>query len=76
MKRQRYFLVCSIAIFVSMILVFAGVAMAGGQKYKYKDKHKDKAPEFKVDPSWPKPLPNHWLIGQVPGVAVSIEKNK
>jgi len=71
MRRQRYFLVCSIAIFVSIILVFAGVAMAGGPK----DKHKDKAPEFKVDPSWPKPLPNHWLIGQVPGVAVDKDDN-
>jgi DNA-binding beta-propeller fold protein YncE len=25
---------------------------------------------FKVDPFWPKPLPNHWLVGAVAGVAV------
>lgn len=25
---------------------------------------------FSVDPFWPKPLPNNWLIGQVAGVAV------
>jgi hypothetical protein len=25
---------------------------------------------FKVDPLWPKPLPNHWLVGAVAGVAV------
>lgn len=30
----------------------------------------DKVPAFKVDPFWPKPLPNNWLIGQVSGVAV------
>ena len=22
------------------------------------------APMFEVDPLWPKPLPNHWLLGQ------------
>src|SRR3981081_2562213 len=27
-------------------------------------------PTFPVDPSWPKPLPNHWLVGAVVGVAV------
>lgn len=27
-------------------------------------------PKFKVDPFWPKPLPNRWLLGQVSGVAV------
>ena len=21
------------------------------------------APRFEVDPLWPKPLPNHWLLG-------------
>jgi len=25
---------------------------------------------FSVDPDWPKPLPNRWLVGQVAGVAV------
>ena len=28
------------------------------------------APRFMVDPFWPKPLPNRWLLGQVAGVAV------
>jgi DNA-binding beta-propeller fold protein YncE len=28
------------------------------------------APYFEVDPLWPKPLPNHWLIGSAIGVAV------
>src|SRR5260370_42324262 len=27
------------------------------------------APRFVVDPMWPKPLPNHWVIGSVIGVA-------
>jgi hypothetical protein len=28
------------------------------------------APKFEVDPMWPKPLPNHWLLGNVIGVNV------
>ena len=28
------------------------------------------APRFEVDPLWPKPLPNHWVIGQAIGVTV------
>jgi len=27
-------------------------------------------PTFHVDPNWPKPLPNHWIIGAVVGVSV------
>jgi DNA-binding beta-propeller fold protein YncE len=27
-------------------------------------------PQFQVDPFWPKPLPNNWLLGQVASVAV------
>src|ERR1043166_8352980 len=28
------------------------------------------APKFEVDPMWPKPLPNHWVMGNVIGVGV------
>ena len=28
------------------------------------------APMFEVDPFWPKPLPNHWLLGNAIGVGV------
>jgi hypothetical protein len=28
------------------------------------------APYFEVDPLWPKPLPNHWLLGAAVGVSV------
>jgi len=31
------------------------------------------APMFEVDPRWPKPLPNGWLIGMTIGVAVDAE---
>src|SRR5918992_4834754 len=28
------------------------------------------APYFEVDPFWPKPLPNHWLLGSAIGIDV------
>ena len=31
------------------------------------------APMFEVDPMWPKPLPNHWVLGSTIGVAVDAE---
>ena len=29
-----------------------------------------RVPQFEVDPFWPKPLPNQWLVGAIAGVAV------
>ena len=31
------------------------------------------APTFEVDPLWPKPLPNHWVLGNVIGVGVDAQ---
>src|SRR2546427_883125 len=31
------------------------------------------APMFQVDPLWPKPLPNHWLLGSTIGVSVDAQ---
>jgi hypothetical protein len=36
---------------------------------------KPHAPRFEVDASWPKPLPNSWIIGQVGGIAVDQNDN-
>jgi hypothetical protein len=33
------------------------------------------APKFEVDPMWPKPLPNHWVIGQTIGLDVDSHDN-
>jgi NHL repeat len=43
-------------------LVLAGASLLG-----------QAAPSFQVDPLWPKPLPNHWLLGSVTGVAVDAQ---
>src|SRR4051812_28199751 len=31
------------------------------------------APRFEVDPLWPKPLPNKWILGQTIGVSVDAQ---
>ena len=31
------------------------------------------APRFEVDVMWPKPLPNHWVLGNVIGVSVDAQ---
>lgn len=38
-------------------------------------KSAEEVPTFKVDPFWPKPLPDNWLLGQVTGVAVDSKDN-
>ena len=31
------------------------------------------APRFEVGPMWPKPLPNHWILGMTIGVSVDAQ---
>ena len=33
------------------------------------------APRFEVDPFWPKPLPNHWILGQTIGISIDAKDN-
>ena len=33
------------------------------------------APMFEVDPFWPKPLPNHWVLGSAVGVGIDSQDN-
>ena len=33
------------------------------------------APRFEVDPMWPKPLPNHWVMGMTVGVTTDAQDN-
>jgi DNA-binding beta-propeller fold protein YncE len=33
------------------------------------------APRFEVDPMWPQPMPNHWVMGNVIGVGVDTKDN-
>jgi DNA-binding beta-propeller fold protein YncE len=53
---------------VVTIGVAAALACAGSSAAQRPDEVM--APRFVVDPAWPKPLPNRWILGQVSGVAV------
>jgi DNA-binding beta-propeller fold protein YncE len=54
--------IITLAIASSVLQRKAAVEAAGVQ-----------APTFEVDPFWPKPLPNHWLIGMTIGVSVDAQ---
>ncbi|MCC7153491.1 MAG: hypothetical protein IT161_02890 [Bryobacterales bacterium] len=62
------------------VLVAAGIAaavfsMGWGIRLRHVEAALVEAPRFEVDPFWPKPLPNHWVIGAVIGVAVDGNDN-
>lgn len=60
-------------IAIGLATAFAGLGIAQFQLQQVAHAAAEKsvkAPVFEVDPFWPKPLPNHWLLGNVIGVAV------
>lgn len=57
------------AAFVALLLVF-GIGQAVLQNKADAQARTVQAPMFEVDPLWPKPLPNHWLLGMAIGVHV------
>jgi len=60
MKSQRIFLTLA-----SLMLIVPPAAAAA----------QTAAPQFQVEPFWPKPLPNNWLLGQVSGITVDRSNN-
>src|SRR5215475_317379 len=57
-----------------LALTFAfGIASVEFQKHATVDAAGVTGPKFEVDPFWPKPLPNHWVIGQT--IGLSVDKN-
>ena len=68
MKRQIY----SGAIFLALLIAL-GVGSALLQKRAAVEAAAVQAPIFEVDPMWPKPLPNHWLLGMTIGVSVDAQ---
>jgi hypothetical protein len=68
MTRSRLLLSTAIA-FASL----AGLALAIRVPVRAADSARPVAPRFEVDPMWPKPLPNHWILGQTIGVSVDAQ---
>jgi DNA-binding beta-propeller fold protein YncE len=54
-------------------LAAAGIGCSSTQEQASTEGAAGQAPMFEVDPLWPKPLPNHWVIGSAIGVSVDAE---
>jgi hypothetical protein len=50
-----------ISSFLGLLVLFAAICRALAQS---------DVPKFEVDPTWPKPLPENWVSGQISGVCV------
>ncbi len=55
------------------VAVLLGLANAALERQASAQGATVQAPLFQVDPYWPKPLPNHWLLGSAIGIAVDAQ---
>jgi DNA-binding beta-propeller fold protein YncE len=55
-------------VLVLVVLTASGVLVA--RELAGQSRNSVQAPYFEVDPLWPKPLPNHWVLGSTIGVSV------
>ncbi len=65
---------------VCLVCLLAGVIILGGAGWLLRERTTVHAatvmaPRFEVDPFWPKPLPNHWVLGQTIGVSADSQDN-
>jgi len=60
------------AVLIAAVFVLTAGALFIAQSSlgAYARANEVQAPRFEVDPLWPKPLPNHWVLGNVIGVGV------
>ena len=68
---KKYGLLGTMAV-LAVVVACSGGAMEAPAEEQAADAASDaggvQAPMFEVDPLWPKPLPNHWLLGSTIGV--------
>ena len=63
-RRRKLMLVGLIVVLAGGLGIGQHVLMASIQSQTVQ------APRFEVDPFWPKPLPNHWVLGSTIGIGV------
>src|SRR5256884_191183 len=61
------------AMFFILLAVLGLTSSALEQRAATQAKAAVQAPRFEVDPLWPKPLPNKWILGQTIGVSVDAQ---
>jgi DNA-binding beta-propeller fold protein YncE len=69
MARSRYDLVVGAGL-LSLVAALGAAHVALDAKAATQSAGAVQAPIFEVDPFWPKPLPNHWVLGSSVGVTV------
>src|SRR5262247_2619088 len=77
-RNPRYLNVCKQALMLFSAALLIDPAVYSAEKDRKEAGAKSArvtAPRFEVDPLWPKPLPNQWILGQVIGVDVDAEDN-
>jgi DNA-binding beta-propeller fold protein YncE len=67
---KRNLCVAGVFLIVLVALIFANVVL---QRQAAVEAAGVMAPKFEVDPLWPKPLGNHWILGQTIGVSVDAQ---
>ena len=55
-----------LSVAATTLLLLVGCAATGSAPIA-------EAPRFKVDATWPRPLPNQWILGQVSGIATDAD---
>ncbi len=68
MARMSRSLLARSAFVALLLALFVGQALL--QRQAEAQDARVEAPVFEVDPLWPKPLPNHWLLGMAIGIWV------
>ena len=56
-----------VTLFLILVIGFAGELLKPAAKGQPAN---ESVPKFELDRYWPKPLPNKWITGQIPGIAV------
>lgn len=65
-QRSRWMFAAGLALFVALGVTQTALENVVAEQNR-SARH---APRFEVDPFWPKPLPNHWVLGNAIGVWV------
>ena len=66
MTRRHGVVLIALAALVGALAAAAGLDRAAAQTTV-------QAPRFEVDPFWPKPLPNNWVLGRVIGLGIDAD---
>ena len=62
-----------LSVGATLITLLAGLGVGHHLASRRLEAATTMAPRFEVDPLWPKPLPNHWILGQTIGVSVDAQ---